>query len=73
MVDKSSPDLARLMKSLVAFRVDVGFYLMDDIPPSEEISTPLWKAFEIVHQVIESIKLEYGYVEDDGTIFSSPE
>jgi hypothetical protein len=64
-------DADGLLRDLISFRENVGFRLMDDTPMPDDLSEPLWEAFQIVHKVIESMKEKYGDINSHGSIFTS--
>ncbi|MBN8816580.1 MAG: hypothetical protein J0J06_14180 [Sphingomonas sp.] len=56
-------DLKALLASLVAFRDNVGFQLMEEVPLPTDLSEPLWPALKAVCSTIELLAVGYGVTE----------
>ena len=67
----AEPQYAKLMQSLTAFRDSVGFYLMDETPPPDDLATPLWEAFNLVRGAINRLASDYDCVERGLTVYAA--
>jgi hypothetical protein len=69
---KADFDLEGLAEDLIAFRVNVSFWLTDEHPLPPDIAEKLWTAHGIVAAAIEELEMRYGY-EESGLTAYAPE